>query len=114
MVRLGTCIAVMVLYLIGCQDIGSKPRCSQKNTKLRRILNIIFSLQMSGMRPGVPGMYPSRMNGQGMHPGMGMMGNVNYPPGQSDTPSMSPRTDKTNISKLTPLLITIKVQDSTK
>jgi hypothetical protein len=54
---------------------------------------------MSGMRPGVPGMYPGRMNGQGMHPGMGMMGNATYPTGQSDTPSMSPRTDKTNISK---------------
>ena len=55
---------------------------------------------MAGMRPGVPGMYPGRMNGQGMHPGMpGMMGNANYPTGQPDAPSMSPRTDKTNISK---------------
>jgi hypothetical protein len=60
---------------------------------------------MVGMRPGMPGMYPGRMNGQGMHPGMGMMGNGPhgpFPPGSmgpSDGPSMSPRTDKTNISK---------------
>jgi hypothetical protein len=59
-------------------------------------------MQMPGMRPGVPGMYPGRMGGQGMHPGMSMMGpgGQNFPPGTIDGPSMSPRTDKTNISKL--------------
>ena len=63
---------------------------------------------MPGMRPGVPGMYPGRMNGQGMHPGMmGQGPNGPFPPGsvgQSDGPSMSPRTDKTNISKFAILI----------
>jgi hypothetical protein len=53
-------------------------------------------------------MYPGRMNGQGMHPSMmGQGPNGPFPPGsvgQSDGPSMSPRTDKTNISKFSMIL----------
>ncbi len=69
---------------------------------------------MPGMRPGVPGMYAGRMNGQGMHPGMmGQGPNGPFPPGsvgQSDGPSMSPRTDKTNISKFSIRFVILRNQ----
>lgn len=56
---------------------------------------------MSGMRMAGPGMYPNRMSGPGMYPGVGMSGNGGqFQGGPSDAPSMSPRTEKTNISKI--------------
>jgi hypothetical protein len=56
---------------------------------------------MPGMRMGGSGMYPNRMAGPGMYPGVGMSGGNGgqFQGGPSDAPSMSPRTEKTNISK---------------